>query len=136
VVRLRNADLGIGSRAGFASQLKGDHPGDIALQRQHLQIEHQPRVVRVRGRYANRAIQIRHAGIGRLGLGLLNAALHLANRIQILADLGAVARAELLLQAPDIFPYPIQQAGVFPQLGEPVRRAASVAEQALKRDAR
>ena len=136
MVRIGNADLGIGARAGFARQLERDHAGDVALQRQHLQVEHQPRVVGVSGRHAHRAIEIRQWESAVCGLGFLNAALHLADRIEILADLGAVARAELLLKAGDVFGHPIEKAGVLPQFGAAVGRAAAVAEQALENDAR
>ena len=47
----------------------------------------------------------------RRGFGLLNAALHFANGIEILADLAAVAGAELSLQAGDVFVHPIEHAG-------------------------
>ena len=59
MMRFGDADLGIGSRAGFARQLERDHAGDVALQRQHLQVEHQPRVVGVGSRHAHRTIEIR-----------------------------------------------------------------------------
>src|SRR5438876_7590229 len=136
MVRIGDADLGIRSRAGFTSQLKGDNPGDVSLQGEHLQVEHQARVIGVSSRYAHWAIQIRHPRIGRLGLSFLNAALHLANGIQILGYLAAVTRAELLLQPGNIFTHPIEKAQVFPQLGAAVRHAASLAEQALKNYAR
>src|SRR5216684_1096750 len=134
MMRLGNADLGISSRAGFASELKRDDPGDVSLQSQHLQVEHQARVVRISGRYAEGAVQI-EARIGRLGLRLLNAALHFANRVEILTDLVAVAGPELPLKARDIFAYPIEKAGVFAQLHPAICRAAALAEQPLENDA-
>ena len=65
MVRIGHADLGIGALAGFARELERDDAGDVALERQHLQIEHQPRVVGVGGRHADRPIEIRQVGFGR-----------------------------------------------------------------------
>ena len=101
-----DADLGIGAGAGLARQLERDDAGDVALQREHLQIEHQPRVVGVGGGHADRPIEIGQVRVGGLRFGLLDAALHLADGVEILADLGAVAGAELLLQAGDIVASP------------------------------
>ncbi len=53
VVRVGHADLGIGAVAGLAGELEGDDAGDVALEGQHLQVEHQPGVVGV-GRRARR----------------------------------------------------------------------------------
>ena len=50
MVRFGHADLGVRAVARLARQLERDHARDVALQRQHLQIEHQPRVVGVRRR--------------------------------------------------------------------------------------
>ena len=47
VVRVGDADLGVGPRAGLACELKGDDASDVALEREHLKIEHQPGVVGV-----------------------------------------------------------------------------------------
>ena len=66
MVRIGHADLGIGARAGFARQLEGDDAGDVALQRQHLQVEHQPGVVGVGGRHAHRAVEVGQARVGGL----------------------------------------------------------------------
>ena len=97
VMRIGNADLRISSRARFPSELEADDPGDITLQSQHLQVEHQPCMVGVSSRYAHRAIQIRQLVVRAFGLGLLNAALDLADGIQVLADPDAIARSELPL---------------------------------------
>ena len=58
-MRIGHADLRVGPVAGLARELERDHAGDVALQREHLQIEHQPRVIGVRGRHAGRTIEIR-----------------------------------------------------------------------------
>ena len=96
MVRIGHADLGVGAVAGLARELEGDDPRDVALQRQHLQVEHQPRVVGV-GRPARRPGRSRSGSwlSARLGLGLLNAPLDLAHGLEILADPGAIRRPEL-----------------------------------------
>ena len=53
-----------------------------------------------RGRDAGRPLDQRQLA-GALLLGLLNAALDVANRVEVLGELGPVARAELLLQPGD-----------------------------------
>src|SRR5688500_15854137 len=58
MMRIGNANLGISSRTRFASQLECDHSRNVALQREHLKVEHQARMIRVRRRYSNRAIEI------------------------------------------------------------------------------
>ena len=94
VVRIGHADLGVGAVARLARELERDDAGDVALQRQHLQVEHQPGVVGVGGRHAGRAVEIRQRVVGGAGLGLLDAALHLADGVEVLADPGAIRRAE------------------------------------------
>ena len=44
-----DADLGIGPGAGLACELERDHPGDVPLERQDLEVEHQAGVVGVGG---------------------------------------------------------------------------------------
>src|SRR5947208_12027566 len=135
VVRIRYADLVVGSRAGFTRELERDDPGDVALQSEHLQVEHQTRVIRIGRRYTDRPIQIRQAIVS-LGLRFLNAALDLADGVQILADPRTIGRSELLREASDIIANPIEQAGPSPQRGVTVGRAAALAEQALENDSR
>src|SRR6266850_2141459 len=69
-------------------------------------------------------------------LGLLDAALDLADRVEILVDPGTVARAEFPLEARHVFRHPIQNAAILLQFGAPFFGAASVAEQPLKDHAR
>ena len=88
VMRVGNADLGIGAVAGFARQLEGDDAGDIALEGQHLQVEHEPGVVGVGGRHARGAVEVGQRVVGGAGLGALNAAFHFADGVQILGDAG------------------------------------------------
>ena len=136
VVRIRHADLGVRPVARLAGELERDDAGHVALQRQELQVEHQLRVVGVGGRHADRAVEIRQRVVHRLRLGPLDAALHLAHGVEILADPGAVGGAELPLQAGDVLAHPVEQARPAPQGGAPVRGAAPFAEQALEDDAR
>ena len=67
-------------------------------------------------------------------LGLLDAALDLADRIEILVDPGTIAGAEFSLEAGHVFRDPVQNAAVLPQLGAPLFGAATVAEQPLEND--
>ena len=81
VMGFRNADFGIRAIALLPRQLEGDHPGDIRLKREDLQIEHELRVIGKRGRHAHWPVcigdQVRIDGF----FGALNFALDLANRV-------------------------------------------------------
>ena len=98
VVRIGNADLRVSAIARFARELERDDARDIALQRQHLQIEHQPRVIGVSGRHAHRSIQIRQRIVRRVGLGLLNAAFDFADGLEVVADPRAIAGTEVRVE--------------------------------------
>ena len=137
VVRVGDADLGIGAGAGLAGELEGDDAGDVALQRQHLQVEHQPGVVGVGGGHADGPVEIRQVRIGGRGLGLLDAALDLADGVEVLARpcCGRPGRACVCRRAISSV-HRVEQAGALPQRGEAVGGAAAVAEQALEDDAR
>ena len=137
VVRVGNADLGIGAVAGLARELERDDAGDVALERQHLQVEHQPGVVGVGGRHADRAVEVRQRVVRRVGLGLLNAALHFADGVQVLVDLGAVGRAELSSAAGRSRRFTeSSRLARLPQRGAAFGRAAAFAEQPLEDDPR
>ena len=53
MMRIGHADFRIGSVAGFARELKSNHAGDVALQSQNLQIEHQAGVVCIGGGHSD-----------------------------------------------------------------------------------
>ena len=58
MMRLGHADVRIGPRARLARHLERDDARHVGLQRQHLQIEHQPDVVFPHRRDAGRPIEI------------------------------------------------------------------------------
>src|ERR1700716_2345075 len=107
-MRFGNSNLRIGPNALFASQLERYDASDVSLESEHLQIEHQLGVVCIGGWDADRAIQIRQVRLGGVALGLLNAPLYLANRIQIFTHDGAVSGPQFSLQARHIFVYRIE----------------------------
>ena len=117
VMRIGDADFRVGAVAGFAGELEGDDAGDVALQGQHLQVEHQPGVVGVGGGHADGRSRSGSGFVRGVGFRFLDAAFDFANGVEILADLGAVGRAELLLQAGDVLGHPIEQAGSLAQRG-------------------
>jgi hypothetical protein len=136
MMRIRHADLGVGPVARLARQLERDDPGHVTLQRQHLQIEHQLRVVGVRSRHAGGTIEIGQRLIGRARFRLLNPPFDLPNRVEVLADAGAIFGAEPRLQPRDVVAHRIEQARAPLQLRPTVGRAAAFAEQTLEHDAR
>ena len=93
-------------------------------------------MVGIGGRNSDRTIEVGEDIVGCFGLGLLDAALHLTDRIEILVDLAAIVRAELVLEARDIVLDPIKQAGALTKSGAAVFDAATLAEKALENDAR
>jgi hypothetical protein len=135
-MRIGDADLRVGSRARFASELERDDARHVTLERQHLQVEHQPCVVGIGSRYTHRAIQIRQLVVRRLSLGLLNTTLHLAYRIQVLIDPCAIGWSECLLKARDIFANPIEETASVPQRSAAVGCGSSLTEQPLEDDPR
>src|SRR5688572_21518177 len=83
VVRLRYSNLRIGPRAGLSSHLKGDNACDVGLKSEHLKVEHQLHVLFPVHGYTRGTLQFRQLRVRRLLLGLLDAALDLANRVDI-----------------------------------------------------
>jgi len=53
-------------------------------------------VVGISSRHTDRTVKIGQMGIGCLCLCLLNPALHFADRVKVLLDLGAIARADAI----------------------------------------
>ena len=87
MVRLRHADLRIGAGAAFARQLKGDDAGHVGAQREHLQVEHQLDVIFPLFGHAGRTLRASAARrLAVLLLGLLDAALDLADRVEVFVD--------------------------------------------------
>ena len=82
-MRVGHADLRIGHAAVLAAQHEGDDAREIALIRQHLQVEHQLHVLVAAGRDARGMIDERQLLIALL-LGHLDAPLDVANRVEIL----------------------------------------------------
>ena len=66
----------------FARELERHHLRDVGLKRQHLQVEHQLRMVSERCRDAHRPIKVGCRIAGRSRLGALDLTLDFANRVQ------------------------------------------------------
>ena len=92
-------------------------------------------MVPVRCRYAGGALQIGQRRIGRLLFGFLDASLHFANCVEIIAHLRAVAGAQFLLQARNVLTHPVEQAGVTSQFRHSVGAAPAIAEEPFEDDA-
>ena len=133
VVRLGHPDLGIGAAAVLAADHEADDAGQVRLVRQHLQVEHQPRVLVERGGNPERGRDVGQRLV-HLGLGLLDAALDVAHRVEVLAELVAVAGAEVAAQVRHLVGHRVEEAAVLLDAREPGRGvgAAGVAEQPLE----
>ena len=68
-------------------------------QREQVEIEHQVRVIGVSGGHAYRPIQVRQRLVLRVGFGFLDAAFDFTNGVQVLRNFGAIACAEVAVQA-------------------------------------
>ncbi len=66
----------------------------------------------------------------------MDAPLDLADRIEILADFGAISGAELALQASKVVVERVEQAGLFPERCAAISNAAPFAEEAFKNNPR
>ena len=109
---------------------------DIAAHRQDLQIEHQPRVIRIRSRYADRPVQVRQGVAGDILLGLLDAPFHFAHGFEILVYLPAVGRAKGLPEPGDVVFHKIEQTGAVVKCGLTIRFAAALTEQRFEDQSR
>ncbi len=136
VVRFGDADLWIRPRADLARQLEGDHAGDVRLQREHLQIEHQLDVFLPRLRRADRPLQVVGQRRAVLALGHLDPPFDLTHRVEVFADAAAIRRAELPLEAAHVLADPVEDAAVPAQLGLAFGRAAAIPEHAFEHHAR
>ena len=138
MVRIGYARLGdIGAIAGLTGELEGRDPRNVALHREHLEIEHQARMVGIRSRYAQRPVQIGREIVFRdIRLRLLDAALHLTHRVEVLGDLGPISRPKIPPQARDVLGDPIEQTRPFAQRRLALGQRAAFAEEPFKHDAR
>ena len=137
VMRVGHADLRIGHAAVLVSHHEGDDAREIALKRQHLQVEHQVHVIFPARRDAGGMIDERQLLIA-LRLGNLDALLHVANRVEILGQLRPIALRQRSLQVRELLAHRIEHAPLLAQPRQPDLRigAGAVAEQALEHDAR
>ncbi len=137
MVRLGHADLRIRPRALLLRDHERDDAREIRLERQQLEVEHQGDVILEHRRHALRLIDRRDLQVALL-LGLLDAALDVADRFGVLVDLALILGAELAPQAGELLVHRIEDALVLaqPRLARRPLGAAGVAEQLLEHRAR
>ena len=85
--------LRIAAIAAVVGEDEGRDPRQVALEREHQQVGHQPQVLLVIGRDAQRPRVLRPAEVDR-GACLLDPLLDLANAGQVLVQLAAVRGAQ------------------------------------------
>ena len=135
MVRIGDADLGIGAVAQLARELERHDAGDVALERQHLQVEHQPRVVGERVGHAHRAVEVGEQVVAGRRLRPLNLPLHLADAVEILLDPGPVGRPDRALEPRDVLAERVEEAGPALERGLALLGGAALAEEPLEHDA-
>ena len=133
VVRLRHADLRVGAATVLAADHEADDAGQVGLVGQHLQVEHQLRVLVEGGGNPQRRRDLRQLLID-LRLGLLDAALDVAHRLEVFAELQPVARPQIAAQRGHLVRHRIEKASVLLDAREPRGgiRSPGVAQQALE----
>jgi hypothetical protein len=137
VMRLVQADLREPAAARLALHHHGDDARRVTLEREGLQVEHQLRVIAVDGRRALRRLHGRRQ-IAVFLFRLDDAPLDLANRLEVLVDLAAIAVAQTPLQVGDINGHRVEKAAVRLDTGQALlgRGAFGIAEQPLEHFAR
>ena len=112
MVRIGHADLRVRAVAGLARELEGDDARDVALQGQHLQVEHQPGVIGVGGRHADGAIEVRQRSVAATSLRPSGcAAPPRGPSSRYWPTRALIAGAERVLQTGDLLGHGIEQAG-------------------------
>src|SRR5690606_26062048 len=135
MVRLADADLGIGAVARLARELKRDDARDVRLEGERLEVDHELRVIDVRCGHAARAIEVDIRELRRFRLGLLDPALHLADRLEVLADLRAVRGPERAFEPREIIADGIEHAPSPRERRATLLIRLAVAEKSLEDDA-
>src|SRR5262245_18737284 len=137
MVRFGNADLRIRARALFLADHERDDAREIGLERQQLQVQQQIQVILEDRWNALRLIDGGQLQVPLL-LGLLNAALDVADGVRVLVDLGLIFRPERSLEARQLLDDRIENAAVPAEkrFSRRAIRAAPVAEQLLEHGAR
>src|SRR5512133_2028607 len=100
MVRFRNTNLRISATAELAANHEGYDPREIALVRQHLQVEHQFRVFLEGRRHAGRLVHWRDCSAA-LFLRLLDAAFEVADGFEIFLNLPAIGWPDPRLEIGD-----------------------------------
>ena len=93
-------------------------------------------MIGIRGGNTDGTVQIRKLVVLGVGLRLLNAAFHFADRLEVLGKSGTIARTEIAFESAEIFGEGVEQAGPFLERSAAFGEVASVAKEALEDDAR
>ena len=137
MVRLRHPDLRVGARALLLADHERDHPRQVGLEGEELQVEHQLQVVLEDRRRALRLPQLRQLQVVLL-LRPLDPPLDVAHRLGVLVELHLVVHAEFALQVGELAGHRVEQALVLahPRQTRLAVGAAAVAEEGLEDRAR
>src|SRR6516164_4058858 len=114
VVRLRNADFGIGPNALLAADEECANASQVGLIGDQHEVEHNTCVVFEFGRNARRLSNYRKFTVS-LALGNLDSTLDVAHGIQISIQLAPIASADNALQPGQFFRHRVEYALIFPE---------------------
>ena len=136
MVRIRYADLRIGTIALLPGELEGDYARDIRLKGQNLQVEHELGMVGERRGDPYRPIEVGRPVFRYRLLGTLDFMLDLTDALEILLQAREIGRTHLSFDLRDAPGVRVEQAFAIAQPGAARGRIAALAEEALEDYAR
>ena len=133
VVGVGHPHLGVALRGLLAPDQVREHAGDVGLERERLEVEHQAGVLGERVGNAHRPREVLgQVAVAGLRLDPLDAALDLAHRVEVLARPPPVAGPEALLEPGHVLAHRVEDAAVLAQSRRALVAGAALAEQALE----
>ena len=125
VVGVGDADGAVGPVAPLAAVHQRDHARQVGLERDGDEVRHEPDVLLEGRRDAVGAVE--HRQVDAVVARVSDTPLHLAHRVEIVAQLAAVARAQRRAQPRGVVEHEVEQAAVLPRPDGPHRRIGGVA---------
>ena len=128
----RHPNPGIRPPVQLARDLEGHDPRHVRLEREQLEIEHQPGMVVERVGHADRRIRDGHRGHPALALGALDALLDVAHRVEVLVHHHPIPHAQTALQTGHVRHREVEHAPVPLQPGRLLLGRPPFAEEPLE----
>ena len=127
MMRVAKTQLWVCPAAHFVSEHECADPRHVALESQHLQIQHQPGIIRKLFRHSNRFLHARQFFRGLL-LRHLDLPLNTTHSIGILIEFGTITLSDRPHQPLQVLRYQIQDAAIFFHPGRPLGGVRAIAD--------